>query len=71
MSQDIFPPLPSTGKVAEEVQDAPVDGQRIPLSLTKDVELRIQSDKELRGAIEELISEVREIKELLQQVLSQ
>jgi len=68
MNSYLYPPLlfgSVGGVVAEEVQDSPSDGQSVFLSITKDLQLRVQTDRELRTSIEMLIEEMKEMKELL------
>jgi len=65
MSQDVFPADAVKAEVSEEIQKMYPDGSEIALSLTKALELRVKTDKELIGCIQELIKEIGEVKALL------
>jgi hypothetical protein len=65
----LYPPLlvgVISGIVQETIQDAPVDGQSVALSLTKGLELRVQTDLELRGAIIMLIEQIKDLRIFLE-----
>ena len=69
MSQDTYPANPIEGKVVSEVSDSPADETTSAITLNKNLELRVQTDMELRSSIEALILEIRELKEFLQLVV--
>jgi hypothetical protein len=68
MNAYLYPPVllgAVSGLVTEEVQTAPLEGDIVQVSLTKDLELRVKTDMELRDSLQELIKEIREFKELV------
>lgn len=71
MDAYLYPPVlvgQVSGLVTETVQVAPADGDIVPLSITKNLELRVQTDLELRGAIIMLVEEVRDLRQYLELV---